>query len=173
MRNILFLTSLSLFIVLFAGCADCNHESDYDYVGVTVSDFATRSQIKISNAQNASMCGQTSGSNYGCTINITNPNKYGSIMQGFTIQCNQGYIFKLQDTIHALFPQEAYKEDKFERCEDYYVYDFFSTATRNPIGLEIKSVNVDDTDPNKWYVNIGGVCYDWDVTGTQYAISKN
>ena len=171
MKKLLLLSSMSLFIIIFAGCADCENESDYDYVGVTQNDFAARSQIKISNTQDVQKCSQTTNYN-GCTVNLTNPNKYGNINQGFTIQCSVGYVFNLQETIHTLFPQEAYKDDRFESCEDYYVYDFFANTHRSEIGLEIQSVNVDETDPNKWYVNVGGICYDWNVTDTQYAITK-
>lgn len=171
MKKLLLLSSMSLFIIIFAGCADCENESDYDYVGVTQNDFAVRSQIKISNAQDAQKCSQTTNYN-GCIVNLTNPNKYGNINQGFTIQCSAGYVFNLQETIHTLFPQEAYKDDKFESCNDYYVYDFLADYHRSPKSLVINSINVDETDNNIWNVEINGICYQWNVTDTQYAIPK-
>lgn len=173
MKKIMLLSLLSLFIMIIAGCADCTHESDYDYVGITIKEFQTKSGIRIVQEHNPSMnCTQNDTSITNCLSTLTNPNEYGNLYRGFNIQCNGEYNFNLQETIHTLFPQEAYKDDKFESCEDYYVYDFFSNIKRSEIALQINSINIDSKDKNIWYVKIGGTCYQWDVTDTPYAISK-
>lgn len=163
MKKLLLLSSMSLFIIIFAGCADCKNESDYDLVGVTYDEFIAKSGIK--STLNAKGCENTTN-HIDCTANLNNANRYG-VLQGFVIQCTDKK-FDLQETIHALFPQEAYKDDKFESCNDYYVYDFIAATHRNPTPHEIQSISVDTIDKNLWNVKINGSCYQWDVTNTQY-----
>lgn len=69
---------------------------------------------------------------------------------------------------------ESYKEkdDPFEKCYDYWVYDFFSTAHKSEWELSIDNVNIDSANANIWYVSIGGTCYQWNVTNSNYAITK-
>ena len=166
MKKLLLLSSMSLFIIIFAGCADCENESDYDYVGVTLDEFLAKSGIKGTPSNGTCKANTTQG----VTAKPNNPSRAG-INQGFVIQAGN-YMFDLQKTIQALFPQEAHKDDKFESCNDYYVYDFLADYHRSPKSLEINSINVDENYNNTWNVEINGICYQWDVTGTQYAIIK-
>lgn len=92
--------------------------------------------------------------------------------QGFIIQTGN-YLFDLEKTIKTLFPQEGYKDDKFEQCSDYYVYDFLADTHRSPKSLIINSINVDETNKNIWNIDIDGICYQWDVSRSQYAIPNN
>lgn len=166
MRKLLLLFSLSLFIMVIAGCADCNKESDYDLVGVTLNDFTARAGIKSTTMGGA--CGDNVTMPEGCTASTNNANRYG-LKQGFVIQCDTK-LFDLQQTIRALFPMEAYKEDKFEDCNDYYVYDFIAATHRSPTPYEIKSINIDSTNKNLWNVDVNGICYQWDVSNTAYSM---
>lgn len=69
---------------------------------------------------------------------------------------------------------ESYKEkdDPFEKCYDYLVYDFFSTAHKSEVPLPINSIQIDETDYNIWYVSIGGTYYQWNVANSNYAVTK-
>ena len=167
MKKIMLLSLLSLFIMIIAGCADCTHERDYDYVGVTFNDFMSKSGITY---ESSNECSSALLENTSCTAVLNNTNKYG-IKQGFVITCGNKR-FNLQETIHTLFPQEAYKDDKFESCEDYYVYDFIADRHRSEYPEAITSVKVNSTDPNIWYVSIDNICNQWNVSGTPYDMSK-
>lgn len=163
MKKIMLLSLLSLFIMIIAGCADCTHESDYDYVGVTFDKFIEKSGITY---EPSSECDSTLPENISCSADLNNTNKYG-VKQGFVITCGNKR-FDLQETIHTLFPQEAYKDDRFESCEDYYVYDFIADRYRSEYPKPITSVKVDSTDPNIWYVSIDNTCNKWNVKNTPY-----
>lgn len=164
MRKVLHLFLLSFIIVMVAGCAeDCAHESDYNLVGVKYNEFIARSGIISSTS--ATACSNPSNP-ADCTASLNNSNRYGAL-QGFVIQCNSSK-FDLQETIRALFPQEGYKEDKYEQCSDYYVYDFLAATHRSPSPYIINSVSVDANNKNLWNVQINGTCYQWDVSNTQY-----
>ena len=69
---------------------------------------------------------------------------------------------------------ESYKEkdDLIEKCTNYWIYDFFSTVYKSERALSIDNVNVDAENANIWYVSIGGTCYQWDVTNSNYAVVK-
>lgn len=166
MRKLLLLFSLSLFIMVIAGCADCNKESDYDLVGVTLNDFTARAGIK--SEKNATACDNNTNAE-GCSASLNNVSRYG-VNQGFVVHCNDNKSFDLQQTIRALFPMEAYKEDKFEDCNDYYVYDFIAATHRNPTPYAIQSISVNSTNKNLWNVKINGTCYQWDVSDTAYSM---
>ena len=161
---------ISLFLLLLAGCSDC--DSDYDMVGVRIDDFASRTGITSILSQ---ACG-TAITNQDCITQLNNPGHDNyNIYQGFVVQCNNGqYKFDLEQTIQTYFPMESYeeKDDVFEKCTNYWVYDFFSTVHKSERALEINSVNVDADNANIWYVSIGGTCYQWDVTNTNYAVVK-
>lgn len=165
-----YLIIFSLFSVMLTGCSDC--ESDYDAVGVTINDFAARTGITSMISQ---ACADTH-KNANCIAQTNNPSsEYYGTQQGFVVQCNNGqYKFDLQETIHAYFPMESYKEkdDPFEKCYDYWVYDFFSTAHKSEVPLPINSIQIDETDYNIWYVSIGGTCYQWNVANSNYAVTK-
>lgn len=49
---------------------------------------------------------------------------------------------------------------------------FFSTVYKSGRALSIDNVNVDAENANIWYVSIGGTCYQWDVTNSNYAVVK-
>lgn len=164
MKKVLHLVLLSLFIMMIAGCAeDCAHESDYNLVGVTYDDFILKSGIK--STLNATAC-DTPSNPADCTASLSNASRFG-VMQGFIVQCGSSK-FELQQTIRTLYPQEGYKEDKYEQCSDYYVYDFFAATHRSPTPYTINSISVDANNKNLWNVKVNGVCYQWDVTNTQY-----
>lgn len=139
---------ISLFLLLITGCSDC--DSDYDTVGVRIDDFALRS-------------GKTTGINKGFAIQCANINNNSS-----------SYLFDLEQTIQLYFPMESYKEkdDLIEKCNNYWIYDFFSTVYKSERALSIDNVNVDAENANIWYVSIGGTCYQWDVTNSNYAVVK-
>ncbi len=155
---------ISFILFIYTGCSDC--DSDYDLVGVTINDFRKISGIKIEQ-----ICDNMSDHpNYKAQPN--NPNKYGQ-MQGFHIvNLSNKKFFDLQETIHTLFPVESYKEDKYEQCNDYYIYDFISQYNKSETAFPVKKITIDSTDPNHWCINIGGIDYQWDVTDTKYDISK-
>lgn len=160
----------SLFAVVLTGCSDC--ESDYDEVGVTINDFAFRTGIKSEISQ---ACVNTHKNTNCITAANNNISQYYGINLGFVVQCNNGkYRFDLQETIHTYYPMEKYKEkdDPFEKCYDYYVYDFFSNFHKSETPLEIKSIQVDEINDNIWYISIGGTCYQWDVTNSNFAVTK-
>lgn len=164
MRKFLLLFALSLSIMVIAGCADCNRESDYDLVGVTLNDFTTRANIKSTSSTSCSSI----TAHTDCIANPNNTNQYG-VNKGFAVQCGTR-LFDLQQTIRTLFPMEAYKEEKHEECYDYYVYDFIAASHRSITPHEIQGITVDSANMNMWYVTINGICYQWDVTGTTYAM---
>lgn len=159
---------LSLLVLSFSGCSDC--ESDYDAVGVTVDDFAARTGI-VSTLSN--QCSATH-QNADCIAQTNNKSAKYLFNQGFVVQCGTEYKFDLQQTIQAYYPAEKYKEkdDPFEKCYDYWVYDFFSTVHKSQIPLEINSIQVDNASSNLWYVSVGGTCYQWDVSASNYAVTK-
>lgn len=170
---------ISLFLLLLAGCSDC--DSDYDMVGVRIDNFAARTGIVINtNIPDVSVCSSTYATNTNCNAQLNNAgSKATSIYKGFAIQCanvgtSTSYVFDLEQTIQTYFPMESYeeKDDVFEKCTNYWVYDFFSTVHKSERALAINSVNVDADNANIWYVSIGGTCYQWDVTNTNYAVVK-
>lgn len=176
--RLIYILVFSLFTFVLTGCSDC--ESDYDAVGVTVSDFAARTGIEINtNIPEITACETSYGSHTSCVTKTNNPSHemYG-VNQGFTVQCaninSSSYIFDLEQSIQTYFPMESYKEkdDPFEKCYDYWVYDFFAAAHKSERALSIDNVNIDAANPNIWYVSIGGTCYQWNVTNSNYAVVK-
>lgn len=161
---------VSLFAAMLTGCSD--YESDYDAVGVTISDFTARtsivskgSQSCVENHTNANCIAQTNNSS----------TEYAGLDKGFVVQCNDGqYKFDLQETIHAYFPMESYKTNDYQcnKCYDYWVYDFLSTTHKSETPLPIESIQIDEANDNIWYVSIDGACYQWDVTNSNYAVTK-
>ena len=137
-----------------------------------LNDFAARTGITSMISQ---ACADTH-KNANCIAQTNNPSsEYYGTQQGFVVQCNNGqYKFDLQETIHAYFPMESYKEkdNPFEKCYDYWVYDFFSTAHKSEVPLPINSIQIDETDYNIWYISIGGTCYQWNVANSNYAVTK-
>lgn len=164
MRKFLLLFALSLSIMIIAGCADCDRESDYDLVGVTLNDFTTRANIKSTSSTSCKSITAATD----CIANPNNTNQYG-VNRGFVVQCGTKK-FNLQQTINTLFPMEAYKEERHEECYDYYVYDFIAASHRSATPYAIQSIIVSNTDKNLWYITIDGTCYEWNVTGTAYAM---
>lgn len=165
-----YLIIFSLFAVMLTGCADC--ESDYDLVGVPIADFSARTGITNKLSQQCN----TTVENANCITNLNNPStEFYNTNQGFVVQCNNGqYMFDLQQTIRAHYPMESYKDkdDKFEKCNNFWVFDFFSNVYKSEVPLAINSVKVNETDANIWYVSIGGTCYEWDLTNSIYAVNK-
>lgn len=164
MKKFMYLLMTALLLLTISGCADCNHESDYDYVGVSVEQYTTKAKI-LSSIAGINLCNNSQNQN--CTVTqsgITN----------FAITCKNptNYNFNLKDSIHKLFPMEAYKDDKFEQCEDYYVYDFLSTSPipKPEYPARLGKVSIDNTNPNFWYVTIEGSCYKWDMTNSLYKV---
>lgn len=171
---------ISLFLLLITGCSDC--DSDYDTVGVRIDDFALRTGIVINtNIPDISVCNSTYVTNTNCNAKLNNQGgKTTGINKGFAIQCaninnnSSSYLFDLEQTIQLYFPMESYKEkdDLIEKCTNYWIYDFFSTVYKSERALSIDNVNVDAENANIWYVSIGGTCYQWDVTNSNYAVVK-
>lgn len=170
---------ISLFLLLISGCSD--GDSDYDMVGVWIDDFASRTGITINtNIPDISVCSSTYVSNTNCSAKPNNQgSKSAGIYKGFAIQCanvgnSSSYIFDLEQTIQTYFPMESYKEkdDLIEKSTNYWVYDFFSTTHKSERALSIDNINIDAENANIWYVSIGGTCYQWDVTNSNYAVVK-
>lgn len=165
-----YLIIFSLFAVMLTGCADC--EKDYDLAGVPLTDFSARTGISSILSQQCN----TAVDNASCITNLNNPStEFYNINQGFVVQCNNGqYKFDLQQTIRAHYPMESYKDkdDAFERCDNYWVFDFFSNIYKSEVPLAINSVKVNETNGNIWYVSIGGTCYEWNLANSIYAVDK-
>ncbi len=168
MKKLLYVLLLSLVTFIITGCEDCDHESDYDLVGVKIEDFAIRSKIKIT--QHLCHTDNITNDNYSAGLN--NPSIYGK-KQGFYVANKlDNKTFDLQKTIHQLFPMEAYKDDKYEQCNDYFIYDFFSQYHRSERPLYIDNITVNGSNPDVWCVTIGGEKYGWDLTNSPYKITK-
>lgn len=163
MKKFMYLLMTALLLLTISGCADCNHESDYDYVGVSVDQYTTKANIK---SVKSALCSTQTNSNTECAVS---PNSYKT---DFTVSCSKyNYNYNLKDSIHKLFPMEAYKDDKFEQCEDYYVYDFLSYIPKTERSSTINDIKINSQDPNLWYVIIDGSCYEWDMTNSLYKVT--
>lgn len=165
MKKFIYLLMTALLLLTISGCADCNHESDYDYVGVSVEQYTTKAKIK---SVQLALCSNQIDTNKECAVQLN------SYQRDFTVSCKKhNYNYNLKDSIHKLFPMEEYKEDKFEQCKDYYVYDFLSYIPKTEKPSTINELKINSQDPNLWYVTIDGSCYEWDMTHSLYKVPVN